>query len=127
MKATVLYYQLSLEKEEALCEAVSLLGATARRVEKADAGQKVGTLAGVEGMDWEAEADAPKVIDAEVLVMCGFTQLQFQLLMAMFQKKKIPSVAIKAMMTPTNQDWCFAKLIGELKVEHALMTKQKKK
>jgi len=126
MKATILYYHLAKEKEEAICEAVSLLGATARRVEDCDAGKTVGFLAGVEDASAGEVAELPKIVDAEVLVMCGFSQMQFNLFMAMFQRKKIPQVALKAMMTPTNQDWSFAKLVGELKVEHALMTAQKK-
>ncbi|MBR5152741.1 MAG: DUF3783 domain-containing protein [Clostridia bacterium] len=126
MKATVLYYHLAKEKEDAIVEAVSLLGAIARRVEDTEVGMTVGYLAGDDDAPTMEGENLPKAIEAEVLVMCGFTQLQFNLLMAMFQKKKIPQVQLKAMLTPTNRDWTFAKLVGELKVEHTLMTAQKK-
>lgn len=126
MQATVLCYHLSGEKEKVITDALTLLGVKTRRVTADDLGQPVGYLAGVEGMETAKSTGEPPVAAAtEVLVMCGFTQMQFNLFMALFQRKKLPPVGLKAMLTPTNQEWPFAKLVGELQAEHALMTKQK--
>ncbi|MEE1013515.1 MAG: DUF3783 domain-containing protein [Clostridia bacterium] len=125
MQATVLCYHLSEEKEKAITEALALLGVKIRRVTAEELGQTVGCLAGVEDMEMAKSAGEPPVTaETEVLVMCGFTQMQFNLFMALFQRKKIPPVGLKAMLTPTNQEWTFAKLVGELQAEHALMTRQ---
>lgn len=126
MQATVLCYHLSEEKEKAITDALTLLGVKTRRVNAEELGQPVGYLAGVEGMAGaEFAGEPPAAVATEVLVMCGFTQMQFNLFMALFQRKKLPPVGLKAMLTPTNQEWSFAKLVGELKAEHAMMTKQK--
>lgn len=126
MQATVLCYHLSGEKEKVITDALTLLGVKTHRVTADDLGQPVGYLAGVEGMETAKSTGEPPVAAAtEVLVMCGFTQMQFNLFMALFQRKKLPPVGLKAMLTPTNQEWSFAKLVGELKAEHAMMTKQK--
>jgi hypothetical protein len=128
MKATALLYHLSEEKEKELEKALKTLGVKTRRVLETELKQKVGYLAGLEGYS-ETETDASNAAvseQPEVLLMCEFSQIQFDMLMQLFKHKKLPPVTLKAVLTPTNRDWTFQRLISDLKLEHMLAMKKKK-
>ena len=131
MKPKVLLYQVPLEKAKQLTSALAMMGVRTEQVAPGDIYQKVGYLAGADGCVW---AEAPEVQDGdlsaeefggEILVMCGFSRMQFEMFMSFFKRKKISPVAIKAMLTDTNQRWTFARLIREVRTEHMYMTRQR--
>ena len=128
MKATALLYHVSEEKEKELQKALTMLGVKTRRVLDAELNQKVGYLAGLEGYS-QTETDVSNITmeePPEILLMCDFSQIQFDMLMQLFRHKKLPSVTLKAVLTPTNRDWTFQWLISDLKLEHMLAMKKKK-
>lgn len=127
MKATALLYQISGEKEAELQKALQTLGVKTRRVLETELNQKVGYLAGLEGYAKTEEAANTAVSEqSEILLMCEFSQMQFDMLMQLFRHKKLPAVALKAVLTPTNRDWTFQRLVSDLKLEHMLAMKKKK-
>ena len=63
------------------------------------------------------EADTPcpeKDFDDELLLMVHFTGRQLDALLEGFRRHKIPPVALKAVLTETNQTWDSAALRTEL-------------
>ncbi len=54
----------------------------------------------------------------ELLLMVGFTSAQMDALFLGFRRAKIPPVALKAVLTPTNRSWTSVQLHQELCQEH---------
>ena len=108
-----------------------MIGVQTQQVAPGDIYQKVGYLAGADGFAWEESPEVQDVdlsaeeFSGEILVMCGFSRMQFEMFMSFFKRKKISPVAIKAMLTDTNQTWTFARLIREVRAEHMYMTRQR--
>lgn len=127
MGAKILLYHAGEEKQKKIKSAVALMGISVELLDESNLGQQLGKLAGSEeyqtAEDQPWEADLPQ---EEVLIMCGFTKVQFDLLMNMFRHGKLPKIALKAMLTETNQNWPLGKLIGELKAEHVYLHQKKK-
>ncbi len=117
MKPQILVYQMEKEKAEAIRSAVLPLGISLRIVTEEDASKTLEALVAEEIL---TTTDSEAGI-REAMVMCGFSQLQFSLVMGLFSRKKMPSVAVKAMMTATNQSWVFRDLVEEIWDEHKKM------
>ena len=112
------------EKIGKLRDAASMLGVETKQVAPEDTHYTVGYLAGIDGYEAvKAEGDTPA--EQEFLLMCGFSRMQFEAFMNFFKKRKISPVALKAMMTETNRDWVFSKLVEAVEEEHRFMTRQK--
>lgn len=123
MKAKILVYQMEETKKQKLTEAVRPMGIKVISVTEAMLPQTVEDLAEEKVcVDIASEEPSFATGGGEFLVMCGFSQLQFQLVMDLFQRKKVPKVPVKAMMTETNRNWPFGKLLQEVWQEHREMT-----
>lgn len=61
----------------------------------------------------------------EMLVLKDFSSEQLDAFLAFFQEEQIPSVALKAMLTPVTEHWSSIELHDELTKEHTLMHKNK--
>lgn len=59
----------------------------------------------------------------EMLVLKDFSSEQMDSFLAFFHENQIPSVALKAMLTPVTQHWSSLQLHDELSKEHKLMHK----
>lgn len=57
----------------------------------------------------------------EMLVLKDFSSEQMDSFLAFFHENQIPSVALKAMLTPVTQHWSSLQLHDELSKEHKLM------
>lgn len=63
-------------------------------------------------------ADGAPGFSDELLLMAGFTSAQVDALILGFRRAKIPMVALKAVLTPTNCGWTSVQLHQELLREH---------
>ena len=63
------------------------------------------------------EDGAPGFSD-ELLLLVDFTNAQMDALFVGFRRAKIPPVALKAVLTPTNRSWTSVQLHQELLREH---------
>ncbi len=127
MGAKLLLYHCGEEKTKKIQTAVSVMGIAVESLDEGALGQKLGKLAGLEEFSEEQPSDwTGEVPETEVLIMCGFSKIQFDLLMNLFKRGKTPRVVLKAMLTDTNQNWMLGKLIGELEEEHAYMHRKRK-
>ena len=101
--------------------AAASLGIRVQVVEPAQLGSPLGRLMGWEGFQ-EGTPVLPEEIPAvECLVIGPMERRRLdQLLRALGQAGV--TVALKAMVTPTNQKWPMVRLIQELRREHQAMT-----
>ena len=60
----------------------------------------------------------------EKIVLKDFSSKQMDDFLAFFRENQIPSVALKAMLTPVTQHWSSVQLHNELSREHTLMHKK---
>lgn len=60
----------------------------------------------------------------EMIVLKDFSSEQMDDFLAFFRKNQIPSVALKAILTPVTQHWSSIQLHNELSMEHTLMHKK---
>lgn len=60
----------------------------------------------------------------EMLVLKDFSGEQMDAFLAFFREEQIPSVALKAMLTPVTQHWSSIQLHDELAKEHKMMHKK---
>ena len=66
----------------------------------------------------EPPADGESGFSDEMLLLVGFSSAQMDALFQAFRRAKIPSVALKAVLTPTNRSWTSVQLRQELQREH---------
>ena len=59
------------------------------------------------------------------MVLNNFSSEQMDAFLAFFREEAIPSVSLKAMLTPVTQHWSSTQLHDELTKEHAMMHKKK--
>ena len=131
MKPKVLLYQIPIEKAKVLAQALSAMGIRTCQVAASDIDQSVGYLAGADGFEREEtntqNEENTKLLAGELLVMCGFSRMQFEMFMNFLKRKKICPGAVKAMLTDTNKTWPFSRLVREVNAEHLYISQQKNK
>lgn len=77
------------------------------------------SLAALFGIEEKTGASPQGPLEEEMMVMAGFSRQQFQGFLDSFRKKKIPTVALKAILTESNQHWDAYALQKELQRERA--------
>ena len=63
-------------------------------------------------------ASLPKAIDEPMLVFAGMPQEKVMMLLDFIKVQNVPSIPLKAVMTPTNQHWSYYLLYAHLLEEH---------
>ena len=85
-------------------------------------GETVGHLFGLKGFAPREEGAAVPDAPAEpALVLSGFSRQRLDALLSALKRAGVPTIAHKAMLTPTNVGWTFAQLCQELSREHQAM------
>ena len=118
MQPVLLLYQIEdaarLKKLRAAARALQI---RVKLVQPADYCQPIGHLAGLP-IPAAAQTACPP-LPGEMAVLCGMTEsVMDRLLYAM---RQMGTIACKAVLTPTNQDWSGMQLFLELRQEHAQM------
>ena len=65
-----------------------------------------------------------KNFSEEMMVLNNFSSEQMDAFLAFFREEAIPSVSLKAMLTPVTQHWSSIQLHDELTKEHTMMHKK---
>lgn len=99
-----------------------LMGIKIKAVEKTDYLQKIGALAGVEGIARTEEVYEGEGFEEEMLVLNHLTDSQMNRMLAYLKKEGI-KIPLKAVLTPTNVNWNTLELYKELVREHEEMEK----
>ena len=87
-----------------------------RPVERAEFGQKLAAIVGLDAPDESAVAP-DEAFDEEVLVLSELSGAQLNLFLQDFKRFGISPVALKAVLTATNAQWTPAQLHSELCAE----------
>lgn len=99
-----------------------LMGIKIKTVEKTDYLQKIGALAGVEGIERTEEIYEGEGFEDEMLVINHLTDSQMNKMLAYLKKEGL-NIPLKAALTPTNINWNTLELHEELVREHEEMQK----
>lgn len=97
---------------EAVCAEA---GVRLRRVEEKDLGRTVGALCGLPGAG-EGAAPAKTADPTPALVLFGLDKKGLDDFLDRLKKAGV-AIPLKAVVTPTNQGWAFARLLEELAAE----------
>lgn len=111
MSPTVLCYALSGARFAAVAALCQTQGCTPRQVASQDYGRPIGALL---GFPLPSSAGGGGAVLDEMLVLCGFTPDRLDDFLAAFPAQNVPTVALKAVLTPTNAAWTGAALYAEL-------------
>lgn len=116
---TVLLYNLENDKGRQIKSLCLPLKIRARSVLPEDFSQP---LEAVLGEAARRETEAPQSpFSQEMVVMAGLSSQQMHQFLQGFRRKKIPPVALKAVLTATNQKWDAFQLCRELSLERETM------
>lgn len=119
---TVLLYQIKGTKTAVLLK----LGIRVRIVEPEQYLQSIGFLAGNKAFAESPEAYDGAGFDEPMMVMVGFSERKLDLFLTEMRRKKVPPIALKAIVTTQNQAWNSLQLYRELKEEHEKMKSYRK-
>ncbi len=114
MRPTLLCFNLPDAKLSKLRFACMKCGILSKAVDPADFAQPLGALCGLTGRIDAAPA-AP--FSGEMLVMCHMDDAAVNRLLTVIRQLRVPSVALKAILTPTNAAWTACQLHAELTAE----------
>ena len=111
---TVLLYQIKGTKTAVLLKPVLLkLGIRVRIVEPEQYLQSIGFLAGNKAFAESPEAYDGAGFDEPMMVMAGFSERKLDLFLTEMRRKKVPPIALKAIVTTQNQAWNSLQLYRE--------------
>jgi hypothetical protein len=102
------------------------LGIRVRIVEPEQYLQSIGFLAGNKAFAESPEAYDGAGFDEPMMVMAGFSERKLDLFLTEMRRKKVPPIALKAIVTTQNQAWNSLQLYRELKEEHEKMKSYRK-
>ncbi len=123
-KGTVYLYNITGARARQIGMLCVRLGLTVRQVEPSRFGEKLGAIAGVPGYEIAGEPFGGEGFTDEMLVMKDFDNQTLDNFLKGFRSMKIPSVPLKAVLTPTNCDWTSVALHDEIRKEHEAVMQQ---
>ena len=116
MTQLVLAYNFPAKHLSKLRMAAMKLGVKVRPVEKREYLQSLGSFTGSLGT-FDSVYDGENFPEP-MLVLCGFSQPMVNAFLSLLKSSRLPSIALKAILTETNQGWNSLELHDELKKEH---------
>ncbi len=105
---------------ESLCEAFNI---RVSRIKPAEYSQKLGYLAGMPGFLKDSPAYTGPEFPSEMMVFSSMDETLDQFL-SQYREAGIPSIGLKAVITPHNISWSAADLYKELFIEHQSFQKK---
>ena len=84
----------------------------------------LGYLFELPGFQPSTQFNLGKNFSDEMMVLNNFSSEQMDAFLAFFREEAIPSVSLKAMLTPVTQHWSSIQLHDELTKEHKMMHKK---
>ena len=85
--------------------------------------ESLGYLFDIPGFAKNSAFNLGKNFQEEMMVMNHFSEKQMDNFLAFFRENNLPSVSLKAVLTPVTQHWNSLQLYEELSKEHAAMRK----
>lgn len=120
---TVYLYHISpgSQRGQEIARALAGISVQVEEIKEELLGETLGYCLGLPGFP-KTDAPVPEAgFEEEVLVMKGFTKQSMDRMLKEFQRKNIPPVALKAVLTEHNSKWSCIDFFKELKQEHLFM------
>lgn len=121
MHKTVLAFNFTPQRLQALKLICMMLRVQLRSVERSEFNQPLGLLAGLSGLQAAEGSYEGDAAQEEMLLLCGFSRQELDRLLAGIRKGALKQVQLKAMLTPANCAWNALQLFDEISAEHEAM------
>lgn len=122
MQETVLLYNIDkTDAGKAIISILEKLNVEVKIVKTSDLMSPLGYILGYDGFERGAEA-LKTIPQDDMMVMSGFEDKQVDILLQIFQEANIPFIPLKAIVTQTNVNWTFMKLLNSVKAEYMDLT-----
>lgn len=126
-KTKVLLYNISPERKLLFSNFINDNDIEIIDVQTKDYLKSLGSLLEIESFEVNTEIYLGKAFEEEMLVMFNFDEELMNNFLNYFRDNKIPSIRLKAMLTPTNANWNSIALYKELKQEHEYYESMRRK
>lgn len=122
MQETVLLYNIDkTDAGKAIISILEKLNVEVKIVKTSDLMSPLGYILGYDGFERGTEA-LKTIPQDDMMVMSGFEDKQVDILLQIFQEANIPFIPLKAIVTQTNVNWTFMKLLNSVKAEYMDLT-----
>lgn len=102
------------------------MGIMCKVVEEEQTEETIGALLKLPGFVPQTEgAENGPELTQQVLIMFGFTNRRLEEFLQNMRRAGMPSIPLKAIVTPQNVNWTFRALYEELEKEHEAMQKRR--
>ena len=104
---TVYLYHIGLNSQrgQEITQALGEISVQVKEIKEEQLGETLGYCLGLPGFSKNDSPLAEEGFDQEVLVMKGFTRQSMDRMLKQFQRKGVPPVALKAVLTEHNSKW----------------------
>lgn len=121
---TVYLYHIGLNSQrgQEITQALGEISVQVKEIKEEQLGETLGYCLGLPGFSKNDSPLAEEGFDQEVLVMKGFTRQSMDRMLKQFQRKGVPPVALKAVLTEHNSKWRCIDFFRELEREHMFMS-----
>lgn len=118
MAQTILTFGLEKEKLRAVRETAQKNGIQIKEISRKDYGQKLGTLAGIEGFSREKNTYEGPELPLEMMIFSGIDSAKMHAFLDDYKQTGAQPIPLKAIITPHNIFWTAETLFRELKKEY---------
>lgn len=123
MKPQILFLNVSDGKINKLKPVLGLMGIGIKTIDKAQLNDTVGYIAYPEEFENNPDTGDIPEFSEEFMLICGLNSKALDTVLNLMRKNK-QSIALKAMLTETNQNWSLKKLINEINAERMMIASQ---
>lgn len=114
MSKLILVNNIKNDKQAGLESICKRLNIKIKKVPQGFLGQPLGFLAQVPGMKKVGGSFLGSPIEDEVIVFSDFDDADLDEFLAAYKESGMEPIELKAVVTPTNQNWTFVELYNEL-------------
>lgn len=114
----ILLFNINAGKAALIKSVCGGMGIQTVTIYKNQYGEKIGALAGIKGFAPSMAVYGGEDFAAEMMILCGLTSKELDEFLEKYRDAKIPTVGLKATVTPHNISWSAAELYRELTQEH---------
>ena len=113
-----------IQKERAFLKICEELNIPVKKLRNEDADQQLAAILGKQTMGTTSMQKAPKGYELpEILIFSDMEDSLLDQFLALYKKRNLPPIALKAVVTPFNLSWRLYALIRELQKEDEQMRK----
>lgn len=123
VKPVVLFYGIEGEKKEQLTALFDREAVAYKEATDADLCRKTGYLCGLPGFEAGEEKEC-EPFGREAMIFCGFNDRVLDRILKLLRDNEL-KIALKAALTPTNQNWLLCDLLKEIAKEHEEMSRRR--